>query len=75
MSGLINGTTLLAGQGVALLSKVAIAHYLKNGSLVQVSSFSLEALNYYFVSPLNVDELTLKIEAWCRGKLLNTFEV
>ena len=66
---------VLAGQGVALLSKVAIAHYLKNGSLVQVSSFSLEALNYYFVSPLNVDELTLKIEAWCRGKLLNTFEV
>ena len=65
---------VLAGQGVALLSKVAIAHYLKNGSLVQVSSFSLEALNYYFVSPLNVDELTLKIEAWCRGKLLNTFE-
>lgn len=64
---------VLAGQGVALLSKVAIAHYLKNGSLVQVSSFSLEALNYYFVSPLNVDELTLKIEAWCRGKLLNTF--
>lgn len=47
---------VLAGQGVALLSKVAIAHYLKNGSLVQVSSFSLEALNYYFVSPLNVDE-------------------
>lgn len=66
---------VLAGQGVALLSKVAIAHYLKNGSLVQVSSFSLVALNYYFVSPLNVDELTLKIEAWCRGKLLNTFEV
>lgn len=62
---------VLAGQGVALLSKVAVAQYLKNGSLVQVSSFGLEALNYYFVSPIHVDELTLKIEAWCRNKLFD----
>ncbi|WP_228140714.1 LysR substrate-binding domain-containing protein [Acinetobacter sp. TGL-Y2] len=65
---------VLAGQGVALLSKVAVAHYLKNGSLVQVSPLGLEALDYYFVSLLNVDKLTLDIEAWCREKLLKTLD-
>lgn len=65
---------VLAGQGVALLSKIAIANYLKHGTLKIVSDNVLQSMDYYFVTALNVDPIILNTKAWCREKLMNCLD-
>ncbi|AXQ21886.1 LysR family transcriptional regulator [Acinetobacter wuhouensis] len=66
---------VLAGQGIALLSKVAIAHYLQMGMLKVVSKHYVEALNYYLLSSLKQDEVIVGTKKWCREKLEGTYKV
>ncbi len=66
---------VLAGQGIALLSKVAIAHYLHMGVLKIVSSHRIDALNYYFLSSLKQDDVILGTKQWCRNKLEQSYKL
>ncbi len=61
----------LAGQGVALLSKIAIANYLKHGTLKIVSDNVIHSMNYYFLTALDADAVILGTKVWCREKLFN----
>lgn len=65
---------VLSGQGVALLSSVAINNYLKHGTLKVISPFKLSAMNYYFLSRSNEDEVVNKTKAWCREKLFSVID-
>lgn len=65
---------VLANQGIALLSKVAIAHYLQMGMLKIVSKHHVEALNYYLLSALNQDEVMIGTKKWCREKLEQVYK-
>ncbi len=64
----------LSGQGIALLSKIAISNYLKHGTLKIVSKHKLSAMNYYFLSNLNEDDVVMKAKAWCREKLFTAIQ-
>ncbi|SPL70670.1 LysR family transcriptional regulator [Acinetobacter stercoris] len=62
---------VLAGQGIALLSRIAVSNYLKHGTLKIVSPHVLSSMNYYFLTTENEDDVVTATKTWCREKLYN----
>lgn len=59
---------VLSGQGVALLSRTAIANDLKHGRMKIVSEHIETAWNYYLLTLPNADFVVEEVKRWCREK-------
>ena len=59
---------VLSGQGVALLSRTAIANHLKHGRMKIVSEHIETAWNYYLLTLPNADFVVEEVKRWCREK-------
>lgn len=64
---------VLSGQGVALLSRTAIANDLKQGRMKIVSAYSEPAWNYYLLTPPDADSVVNEVKNWCKEKFSQSF--
>lgn len=64
---------VLSGQGIALLSRTAIANDLKHGRMKIVSEYIEPAWNYYLLTPPDADFVINEVKDWCREKFSQSF--
>jgi LysR family glycine cleavage system transcriptional activator len=66
---------VLSGQGVALLSRISVAHYLKNQKMKIVSTHRELAMNYYLLTLPDADFIVNEVKNWTRTVFEKSYDL